>query len=229
MPVQVIHRFWAGPKEFPEEYAEFGEKWARLNPGWEVRMWSEDDISEYPHLSKVFQSLYERDAGRQGIELYVQMADIMGYAIVHRYGGVYVNCDMEPIRPLPSLPDKAWASYENVTDGRIVNAAIGAPRPRNIFWSRLLSKLPGRYFTDPTAEMVQTTGPALLTDMAALLPDRLHVFPVDTFNPIHWSRVSAGGDASSFRDSLPEETIALHHWGHKKDGRSNHVETATRA
>lgn len=225
--VQVLHRFWAGPREMPEEYAFYGQQWAELNPGWEVRMWEEEDIHQFPHLKKIFDSLYERDAGRQGIELYVQMADVMGYAIIHAYGGVYVNTDMEPVRPLPELPDKAWASYENHTDGRVVNAAIGAPRPRNIFWSRLLQKLPGRYFSDPKAEMVETTGPAFLTDMAHILPERIHVFPVESFNAIHWSEIPPGGDASDRIEGLPEEAIAVHHWGHKRDGRTNHVESAT--
>lgn len=225
--VQEIWRFWAGPKEFPEDYASFGQQWEELNPGWKVNMADEDDLADFPHLKKVFDDLYRRDDGRQGIELYVQMADIMGYALVHKYGGIYTNCDIEPVRPLPDLPTKAWASYENNTDGRIVNAIIGAPQPRNIFWSRIIATLPGRYFSNPTAEMVETTGPVLLTDLAHKLPSRIHVFPTETFNSIHWSQVPLGGDASDFIASLPEEAIAVHHWGHRKDQRTNTVETAT--
>lgn len=221
---QLIHRFWAGPHEMPEEYAFYGLQWELLNPGWEVKMWDEDDISKFPHLKKVFDDLYRRDDGRQTTELYVQMADVMGYAIVHAEGGVYTNVDMEPIRPFQELPSTAWASLENNTDGRIVNAIIGAPRPRNIFWSRVLQKLPGRYFSNPTAEMVETTGPAFLTDMAHSMPDRIHVYGTNAFNPIHWKQIPAGGDASEFLDNLPDETIAVHHWGHKKIGRTNTIE-----
>jgi len=42
-----------------------------------------------------------------------------------------------------------------------------------------------------------------------------------------WSWIQPGEDASSFIEGLPEEATAVHHWGHKKDGRSNTVETAT--
>jgi len=226
MSTKIIHRFWAGPKEIPEDYAEFGFMWDKMNPDWEIKMWTEEDIKEFPTLGKVFNDFYRRDEGRQGIELYVQMADVMGYALVHKFGGMYVNCDIEPIRPLPELPKKAWASYENDIND-VVNAVIGAPAPRNVFWGRLLSKLPARYFLNPTDEMVHTTGPGLLTDMARRLPERIHVFPKETFNPVHWSKISPGGDAKSFRDSLPPETIGVHHWGHKKDGRTNYIESAT--
>ena len=211
----------------PDTYEMYGWMWQDLNPDWKVVTWDESVIQDFPELDAVFKSLYERDAGRHGIELYVQLADVIGYALVERWGGMYVNCDMQPVRSLPMLPEKAWASLENHEDGRIVNAAIGAPEPRNTFWTGLLEELPRRYFANPTAEMVETTGPALLTDYAHAHPEELHVFPVESFNPVHWRQIEAGGDASSFLDHLPESTIAVHHWGHKKDGRSNRVETAT--
>lgn len=220
----TIHRFWAG-RPMPEKYIDYGEEWVRLNPDYFVVDWNLTALRQFPDLEPVFDDLFERDAGRLGIELYVQIADVMGYALIERYGGVYVNCDMQPVRALPELPDKAWASYENTLDWRIVNAAIGAPAPGDPFWKSLLHHLPERYFSRPGAEMVEQTGPAFLTDHARANPDQLHVFPVETFNPVHWKQIEPGGDASGF--SYPEGTIAVHHWGHKKDGRSNHIETAT--
>lgn len=231
MPEQVkkIHQFWAG-REFPERYRLFQQQWVELNPRWELILWGEDSITDFPHLADVFHSLYERDGGRHGIELFVQAADVMGYALVEKYGGVYVNCDMQPVQPLPTLPDTAWASYENNEDGRIVNAAIGAPEPHDPFWSSLLNALPYSYFANPTDEMVMTTGPGFLTDWARDHPELLHVFPTETFNPVHWKQIEPGGDASYQVDRQSwagTQTIAVHHWGHKKDRRSNHVETAT--
>lgn len=222
----MIHRFWAG-RQMPEEYEVFGHMWVDLNPDYTVQLWDERCLDDFPELKPVFDDLYRRDGGRQGIELYVQLADVVGYALVERWGGVYVNCDMQPVRPLPELPKGAWASYENYEDFRIVNAAIGAPEPGNPFWRGLLDGLPERYFANPTAEMVETTGPAYLTDFARTSWAQLHVLPKETFNPVHWKEISAGGDASAWLDRLPAETIAVHHWGHKKDGRSNTVETAT--
>lgn len=223
----LIHRFWAG-KEMPEDYTVFGQMWQDMNPDWQVVLWNEQCLVEYPDLKPIFDSLYERDGGRHGIELYVQMADVMGYALAERFGGVYVNCDMEPVRPLDGLPDRAWASLENNEDGRIVNAAIGAPEPNDRFWSGLLAGLEERYFSNPTAEMIDTTGPAYLTEYAHAHPEQLFVYPVETFNPIHWSNVPRGGDASSvFEAEHHPSTIAVHHWGHRKDGRTNRVEMAT--
>lgn len=212
----------------PEEYRAYGDAWMRLNLDTQVIDWTlEDILADVPDaLRAVLDDIIRRDDGRNGIEMYVQIADVAGYFLVHTYGGIYVNCDMQPVRALPDpMPDVAWASLENDTEQDVVNAAIGAPGPRNVFWAWLLDALPSRYFANPTGEMTRTTGPGLLTDMARTHPEMIHIFPRNTFNPIHWSLVAPGGDASGF--DYPPETIAVHHWGHKKDLRSNHVETAT--
>lgn len=234
--VKIIHRFWAGPREMPEEYQEFGEQWRTLNPEWSVLDWNESVQGEFPELKPIFDSLYSRDAGRKGIELYVQLADVIGYALVQRYGGVYVNVDMQPVRALPEDLPLAWASYENDI-GDIVNAAIGARLPGDPFWTDLLAGLPARYFANPTAEMVATTGPGYLTDFARARLGALFVYPVEAFNFVHWKRIPSGGSAADVvhwenESEIPEGVIALHHWGHKKMNsvgkmRSNCVETAT--
>jgi hypothetical protein len=75
--------------------------------------------------------------------------------------------------------------------------------------------------------MVMTTGPGYLTDYAHTRPEDLHVFPVETFNPVHWKQIQEGGDATWFADGTDwsgTATIAVHHWGHKKDGRTNRIE-----
>jgi mannosyltransferase OCH1-like enzyme len=226
--LHTIHRFWAG-RDMPDEYTIFGQMWQEMNPEWQVIDWDMGCIADFPELLPVFQSLKDRDAGRNGIEYYVQLADVLGYALVERWGGVYVNCDMQPIRPFPDMPQKAWASYENTSDWSIVNSAIGAPEPHNPFWTQLLKELPERYFANPTDEMVKTTGPSLLTDQARKNPDQIHVYPVEAFNPVHWRDVDLGGDASMYVEeaNFHSGTIAVHHWGHKKDGRTNFVETGT--
>ena len=225
--VKAIHRFWGG-RDMPDEYEAYGCKWRELHPGWLVTDWSLEDV--LPHmpngLASIVSDLYYRDNGRHGVELYVQIADVVGYYLVEKFGGVYVNCDIEPLKNIELiLPDKAWASYENHEDGRIVNAVIGAPEAHDPFWVKILDGLADNYFADRTAEMVMSTGPGYLTRIANENRAMIEVLPVEAFNPIHWKQIAAGGDATGFE--YPEESYGVHHWGHKKDGRSNHIETAT--
>lgn len=242
MSIPVVSRFWGG-RAIPEEYSRYGDLWktvggARmvitfgseaLYPHGRSNYFRADDGEEYfPGIVDVLEDLRARDAGRNGIEYWVQVADVLGYLMVWHMGGVYVNCDIEPLRRFDP-PNAPWASYENEEDWRIVNAAIGAPEKYDPFWGGLLAGLPERYFSMPGAEMVETTGPAYLTEYANAHRSEVVILPRNSFNPVHWKQVEPGGDASPLidRENLPAETVGVHHWGHKKDGRSNVVETAT--
>lgn len=231
MKKTLVHRFWTG-RTMPWNYRRFGQRWEELHAPGEVQVieWGAGAIELFPDLQPIFDDLKARDAGRNGVEYAVQVADVVGYALVERYGGVYVNCDMEPVRPFPALPERAWASYENDEDGRINNAAIGAPEPHDRFWRGLLEALPERYFSRRLDEMVMSTGPGFLTDYAADHPRQIDVLPMSWFNSKHWKTIRPGMDASDYvrRQDYPDDAIAVHHWGHKKDGRSNRVETATK-
>ena len=221
---RVLHRYWSG-KEMPEVYKEFGERWEDLNPGWITVDHGEEVLQLWDDLAPVFNHLYERDGGQDSEELHVQVADIVGYALIRQFGGVYVNCDMEPVRPIEErLPEGAWASFENHDDWRIVNAATGAPKAEHPFWVELLRGLPERYFANPEDEMVMTTGPGYLTDFARGTDIPLHVFSKDVFNSVHWTQIERGTDASGF--SYPDDAIAVHHWGHRKSGRTNTIPKA---
>ncbi len=225
----TLRRFWTG-REMPKEYVDFGRKWISVGGFLTVN----DIIDEMPmdhdtipsDVLDVIDDIVKRDGGRNGIEMAVQIADIVGYLCVWGYGGTYMNCDIEPVRRFIP-PTQAWASYENEEDWRIVNAAIGAPAANDPFWAGLLEALPARYFANPTAEMVETTGPALLTDYARAHPDLITVLPKNTFSYVHWREVALGEGAVFEPEELPEEVVGIHHWGHKRDGRTNTVENAT--
>lgn len=223
---KTIYRLWLGPRALPREYSFYEDEWRRLNPDWDVVTLTEATFTPEENVD-VVTDLYRRDAGRQGVELYVQLADVLAYEIIHRLGGVYVNVDMQPVRPIPDdFVTKAFASYEDDL-GNVVNAAIGAPETGDPFWELIIRQLSPRYFSWPGGPMNATTGPGLLTDTYNLHPDMLEVKPRETFNYVHWSQIEWGSDAAHLVHDLPPEVLAIHHWGHKKARRTNYVETAT--
>ena len=76
-----------------------------------------------------------------------------------------------------------------------------------------------------------TTGPGFLTDFVRIntILDKTPfvVFGKEAFCSVHWKEIEPGGDASG--REYPAEAIAVHHWGHKKDGRTNLIEGNTHA
>ena len=77
------------------------------------------------------------------------------------------------------------------------------------------------------AEMVLTTGPQLLTDsIRALSNECIVILPTRSFNCVHWSQIAHGEQADGLWKPA-DGVVGVHHWGHRKTGRSNVVETAT--
>jgi mannosyltransferase OCH1-like enzyme len=225
--IKKIHRIWFGPAPMPENYYQFGQAFAYMNPGWEVIDWTEEMVLDSGIInSGVWNHLGTPGPGEtiNEVALATQRADVVGYELVYRYGGLYLNTDIEPVKPLgvlfdnnPALYEKAGAGYE--IDQWVVNAAMWAPDIGNEFWGRVIEALPARYYSMPGAYMNATTGPHLLTQTYHDYPHLLHVFHKDTFNPIYFPEVAYGEDAIFDIDLLPEITVGVHHWGHRKNMR----------
>jgi hypothetical protein len=232
----MIHRFWGGPP-MPERYRDFGEDWAAMNDC-NVHDWTMVELIALLRekgsqgVLAALDTLARMDRGRGTPEFFTWAADIAGYAILAFRGGVYVNCDIQPLQPLsmlgPGWDRSDWASYENETDWRVVNAAIGAA-PNSQFWPLMLGRAVQGFMRHPDLEMVETTGPAALTNFVRewnMAGDRrpFVVHPVKAFNPVHWSEIEQGSDARArVQEAIMGGSIGLHHWGHRKTGRQNRI------
>lgn len=231
---KLIHRIWMGGP-MPHDYQAYGARWNWMNRSqdWVVKDWTELDLTTDRDWvnQPVIDHLYERDGGRKTIELYVQLADVYGYEILYRWGGVYLNVDIEPVRKLADLESlysvqrgDAWIARED--SAFVVNCAMGGQK-KDPFFQRVLFDLGPRYFARPYDEMNQTTGPRLLTDVwndwiRKGHQSAVHALPVHAFNSVHWRDVPKGGNAEG--RPIHDKAIGVHHWGHKKDGRTNIIE-----
>lgn len=221
MNPQTIHRIWIGPAPMPTAYIEYGERWAGLNPGWDIKLWTEHELVLLPLANrKVWDNICKHGGGtalalKPEVARATQLADVAAYEIIYQLGGVYINCDMEPLRALTEMPareDQAWACREIAH--WINNGAIGGPAGHP-FWKAVIDELPHRYWDAPHAPMNETTGPHLLTDVAQRV-EGLNVLPRHLFNYANYGDVELGGDASAYRQAAYQAgAIALHHWAHR--------------
>lgn len=218
---KLVHRLWLGPKPMPEKYVEFGEQWRAINPGWDVIEWTRetlppmrnqailDDIAVRPRSSIPMD--FDRAVA-------VQQSDVIYYELVEQYGGVALNVDIEPLRPLDDLMEitgeNAWATYE---DGYyLVNCAYGAPKGHP-FFKALNDYLPINYYAQYNNYMQHQTGPHLITHMWQTRGD-LMALPRETFNYVyHWD-IPAGSNADAWRQqAIDAGAYGLHHWSHRED------------
>ena len=54
---RIIHQIWIGPEPLPEPHRAWIESWRGHHPGWEHRLWTEDDLPEDPIRPEILERL----------------------------------------------------------------------------------------------------------------------------------------------------------------------------
>lgn len=206
----VVHRIWFGPAPMRRELIEFGRTWERH--GYELRLWTEENL---PRLRNrwVFDEIARRGVNTGGgvpeLGVHVQRADVVSYELILEFGGIYANCDMECLRPIPLDGITAFAGYE---DGEFLSNALMGCEAGDAFFARVVDELEPRYREMPGEPMNGVTGPHLLTWVHRTNPGLLHVFAKEAFNPVLYDIESMQGEWGDHPDSY-----TVHHWGHTRD------------
>lgn len=183
---RTFHRVWLGTAPMPGAHVAYGESWQRLHPDWTMRLWTDADAPAPPGVARA-RNLAER-------------ADLVRYEILRRHGGIYIDTDMECLRPIDELLRgvRAFAAYE--VPGRLCNAVIGAT--------------PGHPAFERAVTLAQTTvgrgvypnatATSFLTYVMEAEPDAT-LFAPERFYPVLWDDRANPAPAG-------DPPHAMHHW-----------------
>lgn len=207
---RVLHRICFGDRLRQASYDEYWRQWAALHPGWDLHTWTERNVpplrnqAEYDHCAGASIATTRATAA--------QRADIAAYEIIWRFGGVYVRCDMQPLRPLDDLlVHPAFAGMED--DRNLCNAALGG-EPRSLFFDAVISELPFGVATNPHAATGVQTGPHLLTAIWQTIPGLITVLPREAFSFAYHGQIHGGGNAAAHVAAARSAgAYAIHHRG----------------
>lgn len=88
-----IHYVWVGGKK-PEEVVENINKWKEYCPNYEVIEWNEQnyDMNTVPYLKEAYES-----------KLYGYVPDYLRLDVIYKYGGIYLDTDIELKKTLDEL------------------------------------------------------------------------------------------------------------------------------
>jgi mannosyltransferase OCH1-like enzyme len=167
----------------PQEFHDYRESWRRHHPDWEMRLWTEDSLPD----DLVRPEVYER------LRSPAERSDIARLEVLYRFGGVYVDTDVECLRPIDPLLEGEDFFVEAV-QGKVENAVIAAEAGHPIL-ERALREL--RPVTEYGADPTQGTGPWFLTELLREYPD-VTVHPQGVFSPM--------------TDGEREHAYAIHHY-----------------
>ncbi len=104
---KLIHYFWVGGNPLPDRLKRYIESWHKFCPDYEIKLWNEDN--------------YDFTANKYTAQAYGQKkwgfcADYPRLDVIYRYGGIYLDTDVELVRNLdPLLKYNLFAGFEGAS------------------------------------------------------------------------------------------------------------------
>jgi inositol phosphorylceramide mannosyltransferase catalytic subunit len=191
---RIIHRVWLGSDEMPEQYVRFGESWREHHPDWELWTWTDSNL---PPLT--YPDALERCRN------FGEASDVLRYEALHRYGGIYVDTDVECRRSLEPLIENVSAFGAWQRPGVIGSAVVGST-PGHPAIAEVLREVSEGAGSGP---QVEATGPVALTRVLESAPD-VKLFGPETFFPYDYWEIPLDPDADA-AEGAPD-AYAIHHW-----------------
>lgn len=214
---KILHQTWT-TSCLPPELAAWRETWIKHHPDWRFCLWT--DVENRAFLERHypwFLPIYDHYPNA------INRADTIRYFLLHHFGGVYADLDMECLRPLDPLldgkkivlglePETHVARHSNPDRplSRIVCNAWMASAPGHPFWEHLFKHLIASHRRE---DPLDATAVFMLTRAVETFRDdgEVHLLPADLIHPLH--------NAQSWRDLAPAEqkriaetAFTLHHW-----------------
>ena len=209
-----IHYCWFGGKEKPQEVLRYIETWRRHCPDYEIKEWNEENFDV--HLCRYTHQAHE--AGKWAF-----VSDVARlWALVHE-GGIYMDTDVEVVRPLDELlQEKAFIGFEGTEwiGTNIIGAEAG-----NSFLEEFLADYTKRDFVAENGNLDQTTNVEEITKrfveryMVARNGKKQQageftIYPTDFFSPY---------DYIDGRTHATPNTYSIHHFSQSWIKRSKFV------
>jgi len=197
-----IHQIWLG-SSIPENVQRLIDTVKENNSDYEHVLWTDESVENYNFKNK---ELFYK-AKNTG-----QRSDILRYAILEEYGGIYLDADFVCYKSFDSLLHLDFfvgVSYDK--EPTVYNGLIGTvPKCKIIIEANNITEIKDA----DNMDVIKTTGPWFLTskifknykdvERAVILPlTYFYPFPNDGKCRIH------GDDYSKYAE---EETICIHLW-----------------
>lgn len=209
---RIVHQTWKDDR-IPDQFVEFAASWSRFNPSWRRILWTDrmllDFIAQdYPDLLDLYRA-YPHPVCR---------ADAARYMLLHKFGGLYADIDMECVAPLASLeseervvlchePPSHWPATAPLRSHPFIlfNGAIASPAGHP-FWREALDRLPE---TQHGRSVIDIAGPCFLTGvyLGHEEKDNVAVHSCHLFTPTDKSK----RESPPYGAPVPV-SLTRHHW-----------------
>ena len=201
---KIIHYCWFGGKEKPDSVIKCMKSWKKYCQDYEIKEWNESnfDINENDYCREAFEA-----------KKWAFVADMARIVVLEKYGGIYMDTDVEVVRPFDDLlANGAFMCFENRDSVSI--GTLGVEKGNPIIADFLIS-YKNRHFLRDDGSYDLTTNLKIITPILTekyhltlngqrqMLPHDVLVLPMESF---------IAKDSMTGWIMVDESTYAIHHY-----------------
>ncbi|MCM3116041.1 glycosyl transferase [Neobacillus sp. MER 74] len=198
-----IHYCWFGGKELPKKDRMCIETWKKYCPDYEIIEWNESnyDINNSEYMAAAYK---EKKWGF--------IPDYARFDIIYREGGIYMDTDVELIKPLDELlENKGFMGFEG---GMWINGGMGfGAEPGNLVMKTLRDMYNDFQFYYEDGSLNLTPSPFYITEQLVQMGlkkddsmqdiDGVKIYPTEYFSPKNYE---------TGKIKITPNTISVHHY-----------------
>jgi mannosyltransferase OCH1-like enzyme len=201
---KIIHQIWLGGN-LDDNLLKCIESVKNANPGYNHMLWTDSTVEEFDFKNK---DLFLKCKNKG------QKSDILRYALLEKFGGIYLDTDFIGIKNFDSLLHNSFftgVSYDN--EPTLFNGLIGCEPNHNLI--KDLNNFDGDISDYDGMAIIRTTGPWYLTRKLFRYVKKdnkdVIVMPVVYFYPFpNFNRDKIAGN--EYKNYVTPETICVHLW-----------------
>ena len=197
-----IHYCWFGGKPLPEEYKNYINSWKKYCPDYKIIEWNENtfDVKSNTYVEEAYKA-----------KKWAFITDYVRLYVLYKYGGIYMDTDVEIIKPIDSfLKHKAFSGFESNAN---IPTGIMASEKGFGLYKEFLDYYKDKHFIKVDGSYDTTTNVAIMTEICkkyGLKQDNTKqiikdwvLYPSDYFCP---------KDSSNGVITITKNTHVIHHF-----------------
>lgn len=183
---KIIHYCWFGNNPLPPLAVKCIDSWRTHCPDYEIKEWNENNFD-------MNMARYSKEAAE--VDKWAFVADVVRFYVIYNYGGIYLDVDVELLKPLDEFLDTGmFIGFESATE---INTGQGFGAEKNFY---LVKKMQDIYtdmpFINPDDSFNTTPSPkytskimsaeGFLLNNTKQTIDNIDVYPTEYFCPKDW-------------------------------------------